>query len=206
VSDAQPLVFVVDDDDSFRHSTERLIRLAGFDVSGFPSAQAFLEAERPDVPCCVVLDLLMPGVSGLELQSVLAGQGIEVIFMTGHGDIPTSVRAMKAGAVEFLTKPFADEALIRAIVTALERSTESRNLRREHAEARSRYATLTRREREVLAHLVRGLLNKQIAADLGISEITVKIHRRNVLSKMGASSLAELVRLWERHQLWRVLH
>jgi FixJ family two-component response regulator len=196
-----PMVYIVDDDALFRRSIERLVGAAGFQTRGFASADAFLAAERPDVPACLVLDVFMPGLTGLDLQRQLAGQGVEIIFITGHGDVPMTVRAMKAGAVEFLTKPFADHALLEAIRQALERNRRERRRRAELAEIRRRYEALTPRERDVMRLVVRGLLNKQVAADLGISEITVKVHRRNVMRKMHASSLAELVRISERLEL-----
>jgi FixJ family two-component response regulator len=196
-----PIVSVVDDDESFRRSTVRLVEVAGFKVRGFASAHDFLAAERPAVPSCLVLDVRMPGLTGLELQRHLAGQGIEIIFMTGHGDIPMSVRAMKAGAVEFLTKPFAEHALLDAIRQALDREQRAFRERAELAEMRRRLDTLTPREREVMLLVVRGLLNKQVAAELGIREITVKVHRHQVMTKMHASSLAVLVRMCERLEL-----
>lgn len=198
---SQPIVFIVDDDDSFRRSTERLVRLAGYATRGFASASEFLAAERPDVESCLVLDVCMPGPSGLDLQRHIAGQDVEIIFMTGHGDIATSVRAMKAGAVEFLTKPFREGALLAAIAVALERSRRTRRARAELVELRCRFDALTRRERDVARLVVRGMLNKQIAAELDISEVTVKLHRHNLMRKMRASSLAELVRMTERLHL-----
>lgn len=202
---AQALVHIVDDDASFRRSTERLVRLAGFEVRGYGSAAEYLAAERPDVVSCLVLDVCMPEVSGLDLQRQLSGHRVEIIFMTGHGDVPTSVRAMKAGAVEFLTKPFREGALLDAIHLALERNRRIRRARAELDELRSRFTTLSRRERDVVQLVVRGLLNKQVAGELGISQVTVKLHRHNAMRKMRASSLAELVRMTERLDLLSAL-
>ena len=198
---SEPIVFIVDDDDSFRRSTERLVRLAGYAVRGFSSASEFLAAARPDVVSCLVLDVCMPGPSGLDLQRQLAGQDVEIIFMTGHGDVPTSVRAMKAGAAEFLTKPFREAALLDAIRQALERNRRTRRARAELQDLRVRFECLTRRERDVLRLVVRGMLNKQVAAELHISEVTVKLHRHNAMRKMRAPSLADLVRMNERLHL-----
>jgi FixJ family two-component response regulator len=190
------IVFVVDDDVSVRESLELLIRSAGWDPETYPSAQAFLSRPRPDVPSCLVLDVSLPGLSGLDLQTRLGVRSdLPIIFITGHGDVPMSVRAMKAGAVEFLTKPFDDDALLEAIAGALERSRAARDQEAERQALRDRYVTLSTREREVMALVVAGLLNKQIAGELGISEITVKAHRGKVMRKMGAGSVAELVRV-----------
>jgi FixJ family two-component response regulator len=190
------IVFVVDDDVSVRESLELLIRSAGWDPETYPSAQAFLSRPRPDVPSCLVLDVSLPGLSGLDLQTRLGVRSdLPIIFITGHGDVPMSVRAMKAGAVEFLTKPFGDDALLEAIAGALERSRAARDQEAERQALRDRYVTLSTREREVMALVVAGLLNKQIAGELGISEITVKAHRGKVMRKMGAGSVAELVRV-----------
>ena len=194
------IVFVIDDDPSVRQAVESLIRSVGMHVQTFASAQEFMASNRPDAPSCLVLDVRMPGLSGLDLQRELSNSGfrIPIIFITGHGDIPMSVRAMKAGAVEFLTKPFRDQDLLDAISQALERDRALRSQQAEMAELRSRFEQLTPREREVMQLVVSGLLNKQIAARLNISEITVKLHRHQVMEKMKAESLAELVRISEK--------
>ena len=194
---AEAVVFVVDDDPAVREALCGLIRSVGLRAEAFASAQDFLNSPRPDAAACLVLDVRMPGLSGLDLQRELAGR-IPIIFITGHGDIPMSVRAMKAGAAEFLPKPFRDQDLLDAIGQALERDQEARKERAALTEIRGRYDTLTAREREVAPLIVRGMLNKQAAAELGISEITVKVHRRNVMRKMKARSLAELVRILEQ--------
>jgi FixJ family two-component response regulator len=203
VKDADAVVFVVDDDSSVREAIKSLISLVGLRVETFETAQEFLQSKRPDVPGCVVLDVELPGLSGLDLQRELAAHGVKlpIIFITGHGDIPTSVRAMKAGALEFLTKPFHDQDLLDAIRQALERDRAARRHSKEIAELRERFDALTSREREVMSLVVAGLLNKQIAAELGISEVTVKIHRGRVMNKMGVQSLAELVRMTERLEI-----
>jgi FixJ family two-component response regulator len=203
VKDADAVVFVVDDDSSIREAIKSLISLVGLRVETFETAQEFLQSKRPDVPGCVVLDVELPGLSGLDLQRELAAHGVKlpIIFITGHGDIPTSVRAMKAGALEFLTKPFHDQDLLDAIRQALERDRAARRHSKEIAELRERSDALTSRETEVMSLVVAGLLNKQIAAELGISEVTVKIHRGRVMNKMGAQSLAELVRMTERLEI-----
>jgi FixJ family two-component response regulator len=205
VKDTDAIVFVVDDDPSIREAIKSLISLEGLRVETFGSAQEFLRNERPDLPGCVVLDVEMPGLSGLDLQRELAAHGIKlpIIFITGYGDIPMSVRAMKAGATEFLTKPFRDQDLLDAIQQALERDRDARQHSKEIAEVRQRFDALTAREREVMSLVVAGWLNKQIGFELKISEITVKIHRGRVMNKMGAQSLAELVRMTERLEIPR---
>ena len=203
MKDADAIVFVVDDDQSIREAIKSLISLVGVRVETFGTAQEFLRAERPDLPGCVVLDVELPGLSGLDLQRELAAHGIKlpIIFITGYGDIPMSVRAMKAGATEFLTKPFRDQDLLNAIQQALERDRAARRHSKDIAELRKRFDGLTSREREVMSLVVAGWLNKQIGFELKISEITVKIHRGRVMAKMGAQSLAELVRMTERLEL-----
>jgi len=203
VKNADAIVFVVDDDPSIREAIKSLVSLEGPRVETFGSAQEFLRAERPDLPGCVVLDVELPGLSGLDLQRELAAHGIKlpIIFITGYGDIPMSVRAMKAGATEFLTKPFRDQDLLDAIQQALQHDRTARDQSKENAELRKRFDALTSREREVMSLVVAGWLNKQIGFELKISEITVKIHRGRVMNKMGAQSLAELVRMTERLEI-----
>ena|SRR5258707_9133682 len=194
------MVFVVDDDAPMRESLRNLIRSVGLRVEIFSSAQEFLESNRPEMPSCLVLDVRLPGLSGLDLQrrTTEAGMEIPIIFITGYGDIPMTVRAIKAGAVEVLSKPFRDQDLLDAIQLALERDRKARDQRASLEVLRSRFARLTPREREVMARVVVGLLNKQVGAQLGMSETTVKIHRHQVMEKMGAGSLPELVRMADR--------
>jgi FixJ family two-component response regulator len=193
------IVFVVDDDYRVREALSSLIASVGLRVVAFGSAAEFLESEKPDSPACLVLDLQLPDRSGLELQRELAGgDGPPIVFITGHGDIPSSVRAMKAGAVEFLPKPFSEQELLRAIDAAIVLDREAREKRSELAELQKRYSLLTPREREVLPFVVAGFANKQTAADLGTSEITIGVHRGQIMHKMGAGSLAELVRMSDK--------
>jgi FixJ family two-component response regulator len=195
MSDATPIVFVVDDDISVRESLELLIRHAGWQPETFESAQEFLSHPRFHVPSCLVLDVTLPGLNGLDLQKRIAGErsDMPIIFITGHGDVPTTVQAMKGGAVEFLTKPFSDDVLLSAIRYAIERSRAALSHEAEIRTLQDRHASLSRREQEVMALVVTGLLNKQVGFELGISEITVKAHRGRVMQKMEARSLADLV-------------
>jgi RNA polymerase sigma factor (sigma-70 family) len=200
MTDAVPTVFVVDDDPAVLKGLSRLLRAARLDVATFNSPQEFLERHDPNAPGCLVLDLSMPGLNGLELQEALTtkGSSIPIIFLTGHGDVPTSVKAMKLGALDFLTKPVNDDDLIKAVHDAIEQDRIARQARAELDEIRQRLATLTPREREVLTHVVSGQLNKEIAQDLGTVEQTIKVHRARVMEKMKVDSVAELVRLTER--------
>jgi FixJ family two-component response regulator len=198
-----PIVFVVDDDVSVRESLESLIRCQGWQPETFASAQPFLDYPRANIPNCLVLDVSLPGLNGLDLQRLVADdrRDMPIIFITGHGDVPMTVQAMKAGAVEFLTKPFKDDVLLSAIRAALERSRVSLSREAEMRLLRDRYESLTQRERQVMALVVSGLLNKQVGGELGISEITVKAHRGKVMQKMKADSLADLVKMAARLRL-----
>lgn len=200
-----PIVFVVDDDISVRESLELLVRCEGWQPETFASAQEFLNYPRVLVPNCLVLDVSLPDLNGLDLQQLVAGNRTDmpIIFITGHGDVPMTVQAMKAGAVEFLTKPFSDDVLLSAIHSALERSRDALSHEAEMRVLRDRYASLSPRERQVMALVVSGLLNKQVGGELGISEITVKAHRGKVMQKMKADSLADLVRMAARLGLAR---
>jgi FixJ family two-component response regulator len=200
MTEPRPLVFVVDDDASTRETLSSLIRSVGLQVKLFGSAQEFLKDPQPDVPSCLVLDIRLPGMSGLDFQRKLVDSNISIpiVFITGHGDIQMSVRAMKAGAIEFLTKPFRDQDLLDAIHAALEKDRERRRRDAEVAELQTRFASLTPRERLVLPLVVSGLLSKQIAAEIGTSEATIKVHRSQLMRKMGAKSVADLVRIAEK--------
>jgi FixJ family two-component response regulator len=196
VSAREPLVFIVEDDESMRRALSNLFQSVGLEVQVFGSAAEMLQGELPDVASCLVLDIRLPGLSGLDFQAELAKAHIRIpiIFMTGHGDIPMSVRAMKGGAVDFLTKPFRDQDMLDAVMVAIERDRKRRDADKIVANLQTHFETLTPREREILALVSSGLMNKQIAAELGLAEITVKIHRGHVMKKMGAKSLAELLR------------
>jgi len=200
MSQAEPTVFIVDDDPAVLKSLSRLLRASQFNVVTFGSPQEFLERYDPHTPGCLVLDVAMPGLNGLELQEALRvkGSAIPIIFLTGHGDIPMSVQAIKGGALDFLTKPVHDKDLLKAVEAALEKDCFERQRRAELDDIQERLATLTPREREVLIHVVSGQLNKQIAYDLGTVEKTIKVHRARVMEKMKVGSVAELVRLTER--------
>jgi FixJ family two-component response regulator len=196
------IVFVVDDDAAMREALSSLLRAVGWQVQTFATAAEFLDHRHAETPACLLLDVRLPGSSGLELQRTLAerGDGLPIVFMTGHGDIPMSVQAMKAGAVEFLPKPFREHELLQAIELALERDTAGQRGRAELADIRQRLESLSTRQREVMGLVVKGLLNKQAAAELNITEVTVTVHRRRVMKKMGAHSLPDLVRMVERVQ------
>jgi FixJ family two-component response regulator len=200
MSEDRAVVFVVDDDPSMRRSLETLLRSVGHDVRLFSSAQEFMQGARPDAPGCLVLDVRLPGMSGLTFQQELtrAGVALPVIFITGHGDVPMTVRAMKAGAAEFLTKPFDDQVLLDALHAAIERDRARRRDAASLAALQARYHELTERERQVMKLVVAGRVNKQIAAELGLSVVTVKVHRGQVMRKMLAKSVAELVRMADR--------
>ena len=204
--ESKAIVFVVDDDASIREALESLVHSAGFEVETFASAQDFLDHRKADGPSCLVLDVRLPGLSGLDLQKriVEANREIPIVFITGHGDVPTSVRAMKAGAVEFLIKPFSDQDLLEAIQQAIKRDQSARQQHAEMQDLYGRYESLTPREREVMERVVSGLLNKQVAAELGRTEFTVKVHRGRVMRKMRADSLADLVRMSEMLGIRRV--
>lgn len=194
-----PIVYIVDDDARLREALDELLASHGMRAIAFQSAHEFVCAVKPDLPACLLLDIRLPDINGLDLQSQIAeGDHPPIVFITGHGDIPSSVRAIKHGAVDFLTKPFSDADLMAAIHAAITQDRENRSIRAELGALRQRYLELTPREREVLPLVVSGLLNKQAAAELGISEVTLQIHRRNVMQKMAAASLADLVRIAER--------
>jgi FixJ family two-component response regulator len=195
----QPIVFVIDDDPSLRKALTSLFRSVGLQVEVFGSAPEFLQSKLADVPSCLVLDIRLPGPSGLDFQAELAKANIHIpiIFITGHGDIPMTVRAMKAGAVDFLSKPFRDQDMLDAVATAIERDRKRRTDEKVISGVRAHFDSLTPREQEVLAFVASGLMNKQIAAEIGLAEITVKIHRGHIMRKMGARSLADLVRMAE---------
>jgi len=201
----RPIVLIVEDDISFRDALKRLFRTVDLNTEVFGSAAELLQYKLPDVPGCLILDVRLPGVSGLDIQSELAKANIHIpiIFMTGHGDIPMSVRAMKAGAVDFLTKPFRDQDILDSVVAAIDRDRRRREKEGEVSGLQALFESLSAREREIMALVTTGLMNKQVAAEVGLSEITVKIHRGNVMKKMGAKTLADLVRMAEALHLPR---
>jgi FixJ family two-component response regulator len=201
----EPIVYVVDDDVSVREALRNLFRSVGLRVEVFGSGAEFLQSKLPDVASCLILDIRLPRLSGLDFQADLAKAGIHIpiVFMTGHGDIPMTVRAMKAGAVDFLTKPFRDQDMLDAVTAAIERDRNSRNEAKIRSDLHALFATLTAREREVMALVTTGLMNKQIAAEIGIAEITVKIHRGNIMRKMAAKSLADLVKMAQALEIQR---
>jgi len=197
IAEQQPVVFIIDDDPSLREALSSLFRSVGLQVRTFGSAPEFLQSKLPDGPSCLVLDVRLPGLSGLDFQSELAKANIQIpiVFMTGHGDISMTVRAMKAGAVEFLPKPFRDQDILDAVQAGLERDRTRRRSASDSSKLKASFDSLTPREQEIMGFVTSGLMNKQIAGEIGVSEITVKVHRGNVMRKMGAKSLAELVRM-----------